>query len=355
MKKAVELYKIASKAQKNHRSKTDAEGGISNKAARLLLLMGSEEAARIMAKLTPEEAEELTRQIVKIRRVDTADAEALLDELGQHIDVFESKKVRGGIDAARRILSDAFGDAQAEEILAKSIPKDPSGPFSFLDNLTITQLINLLQKENPRTLALIMPYIDPRQASRLLKSLPSDEQTEVILRMARTQKVSREVVMTVEETLKEKLRLIGTDDSQAIDGQSVLADILRCMDTGDERRLLDELNRADSQLAEQVKMKLYTMDLVVNLRSRDLQNILRDLTEKDIAMLLKGQSEAVKDKIMGSLSFRRRLLVDEETDLLGPVVRKDADAVVQDFLARMQKGEAEGTYIIIRGDEEVYE
>ncbi len=353
----MDLYKLASSLQKNTEPGTEnlikvTREEISNKAAKFLILSGADEAAKIIARLKPEEIEEITSQIIKIRRVDTSEAKTIINEVGQYFGDIEVKKVTGGVDAARSILSRAFGDARAEKLLEKSLPDDQKKPFYFLNDLTASQLIGLLQKENPRTLALVSAYIEPLMASRLLRSLPDKERVEIILRMARTEQVSREVVLTVEETLREKLRVIGTDDSEAVDGQSVLVDILRCMNKDDEKRLLEELNQADCKLAEQIKSKLYTMDLILDMRDTDLQDLVREFTDRDIARMLKGQTQDIKDRMMGALSVRRRLLVDDETDLSGPVPEKEVDGISQEFLKKMRQGEEEGKYLIDRGDEE---
>lgn len=325
---------------------TDDTG--SSKAARLLLLLGTDEAAKVMAELKTDEAETIAREIASTRRVDAVEAQNLLDEFGDRFGNVEVRRARGGVDAARDILAAAFGDEKAAEIINKAVPEASPKPFGFLDDLTFTQLANLLRKENPTTLALVMSYIDPSHASRLLESLPDNERSAIVLRMARTEKVSTEVLNTVETTLQEKLRLIGKDDSEELDGRSALADILRYMDISDERRLLGSLEDADPSLAEQVKEKLFTMDTVLHLRDRDLQNILLDLKEKEIALLLKGQSTEVRERLNEGLSTRRRLMVADEGDIMGPVPRSEADTAVRDFLEKLRIGEEAGTFIIIR-------
>ena len=356
-KSAIDIYKLASSLQKDSKPETEnllrvTQEEINNKAAKFLMLSGKDEAAKIIAKLNPEEIEEITRQIVKIRQIDPKEAQALLNEANQYFGNSEVKKVKGGIDAARRILSEAFGDAKAKKLLEKSLPDDQRKPFYFLNDLTTTQLIGLLQKENPRTLSLVLSYIEPLMASRFLKSLPDREGIDVILRMARTEKVAREVVLTVEETLREKLRVIGTDDGEAIDGKAVLADILRCMSYDDEKHLLESISHTDSQLAEQIRNKLYTMDLIIDMRNKDLQHLVREFTEEDIAKLLKGQTQKIKDTIMSALSVRRRLLVDDETDILGPIPKKEVDEISQRFLEKMRQGEEDGRYMINRENAE---
>lgn len=324
-----------------------------SKAARMMLLLGTEEAARVMGQLQPEEAEEVARQIASTRRVDAVEAKDLLDEFGDRFSDMEVRRAKGGVEAAREILTAAFGEDKAEKIITSAVPEAIPGPFDFLEDLSFNQLANLLRKENPLTLALVLAYMDPAQASRLLESMPDEERAAVILRMARTEKVSHEIIETVETTLRDKLRLIGKDDSEEMDGRSALADILRFMDLSDEKRLLEELGEEDSLLADQVKEKLFTMDSVIHLRDKDLQSILFEMDERSIAVILKGQAPEIRQRINDSLSSRRRILVADEGDMMGPQPRSEVDAAVRDFLETIRNGEEKGTYIIIREEEDL--
>ena len=324
-----------------------------SKAARLMLLLGKDEAAKVMSRLTPEEAEEVARQIAATRRVDSVEARDLLDEFGDRFSDMEVRRAKGGVEAAREILSAAFGEDKANRIITTAVPEAAPGPFDFLGDLTFNQLANLLRKENPLTLALVLAYLEPGQASRLLESMPDEDRAAVVLRMARTEKVNRDVVDTVETALREKLRLIGKDDSEEMDGRSALADILRFMDLKDEKRLLEELGETDSSLADQVKEKLFTMDSVLHLREKDLQRLLYDMDEKTIALILKGQAPEIKETITGALSSRRRIMVADEGDLMGPMPRSEVDTAVRDFLETIRQKEEEGTFIILREEEDL--
>lgn len=331
------------------------EGKIDKKAARLLLLLGKHEAARVMEKLKPDEVEDLARQIASINRVDALEAKNLLEEFKDRVGSIEARRVSGGIEAARLILTSAFGGEKAKEIIARAVPESQPKPFSFLYDLPFNQVAGLLRKENPTTLSLVMTFLDPKQASRLLESLPNDQRSAIVLRMARTQKVSVNVVSAVEENLKEKLKVIGRDESEDLDGRSALAAILRHMDIEDEKRLLECLRAEEPDLAEQVKEKLYTMDSILHLRERDLQDLLLEMKERDIALLLKGQCSDIKNCINNALTSRRRLLVSDESDLLGPVPKSDADAASKSFIDRLRAAEEQGLIIIHRDEEDLIE
>ncbi|PIE05190.1 MAG: hypothetical protein CSA76_00320 [Spirochaetales bacterium] len=317
--------------------------------------MGLEDAAAVVSRLNADEAEELARHIAQVSRVDAVEAQQLLDEFGQHFSGVQAKRARGGKDAARNILEAAFGEDKAKAILASALPEEQPLPFSFLNDCSFEQLVTLLSKEPSSSLALVMAYLEPSLSSALLESLPDEQRAAVVIRMARTEKVSRDVLETVEDSLREKLRLIGRDESEELDGRAALADILRHMDLEDEKRLLGGLEDADPLLAHQVKEKLYTMDSVLHLRRKDLQQLLLDMDEKEIAMILKGQTPEIRQCIEEALSSRRKLLVEDERVILGPQPRSEVDKSVRSFLDRIQKAEEEGRFIILREESDLIE
>ena len=55
---------------------------------------------------------------------------------------------------------------------------------------------------------------------------------------------------------------------------------------------------------------------------KDLQKVLRDHSNREIAMLTKGVEEKVKLRILASLSERRRELIRLESDALGAVRKR---------------------------------
>lgn len=329
--------------------------GGGEKAARLMLLLGIDEAARVMAKMLPDEAEKIAREIAAVRHMDSVEVQGLLDEFCDAFADVKAKRIRGGVDAAREILVTAFGEEDAKRIILKSAPDAIPQRFAFLSDLSFTQLTSLLRKESPTILAFVLSYLEPAKASAFLEILPRDKLFQIVFKMARTRRVTMELVRTVESTLQEKLRNIGKVEGDEIDGRFVLADILRHMDISDERRLLDSLKNTDAALADQIKEKLYTMDSVIHMQDRDLQRVLAEMGERDIALLMKGQRGEIKARINLSLPRRRRLMVEDESDVMGPVRRSEADTAVKEFLERLRRGEEDGAFLIVREESDLIE
>jgi len=75
------------------------------------------------------------------------------------------------------------------------------------------------------------------------------------------------------------------------------------MDPGKEQAILRTL---EPHVSNEIKKKLYTIDIVFQIPDKDLQKVLRDHSDREIAMLIKGVQEKAKLRILTSLSERRR-------------------------------------------------
>jgi len=324
------------------------------KVAKFFILIGKNEASQILQFFSEEETEKIIREISQIKRVDPVEAEKLLHEFG--FLKIQSRNPVGGIETARRILTHAFGEELGRGILQRSIPLEEQRLFSYINELEPYQLYQVLKDETPAVVAVLFPFLEPEQASKLLEQFPPDFQKKLIIRIARKNKVSREVLLQMDEVLREKIRKHAIPaPSVEIDGKAVLADILKYVDVSREEEILERLKEEDPLIAEELKDRLFTIDVLEDIEDRDLQKVLKDMSEKDIALLLKGKTEEIRVRVLSNLSERRRLLVSEEYRFLGAVPRKEVEQATKDFLNTLKRLEQEGRIVIRRnGDTLIY-
>ncbi|MDR1374870.1 MAG: flagellar motor switch protein FliG, partial [Treponema sp.] len=142
-------------------------------------------------------------------------------------------------------------------------------------------------------------------------------------------------------------------DTAGIDGRKALAAILKASDLAFGDRILEELEDMDEALGRDLKGRLHTLEDVIMADDRPLQEKLRGMSERDIALLLKGRSDAFIEKIMANVSARRRALIREENEILGAVPRQDADKAAEDFLAWFRLNREAGRILLINDEEAV--
>ena len=310
--------------------KKGVSGDPYRRAAKLLLLLGKEQAAEILRHFDQEEIEKITHQIAGIKRIEKPEAELILQEFGRAEKQISAGK--GGADVARQMLIRAFGEERGTQIVSKVIPFGGEQPFSFLEEIDGSQLFMLLRKESPAVIAIVMSYLSKKKSGEIIKSLSADLQVETLRRIGRMKEVSPSVVASIETKLRERLHRQGVQVTEDVDGKERLAAILKHMDIRKGEELLQDLDPSEGGIGKEVSEKLFTTADIVRIEDTDLQRVLRDYDEGELARILKGCSEEIEDKLLSNISDRRRELVKSERDFLGPMRRSEVDQFVGDFL-----------------------
>jgi flagellar motor switch protein FliG len=152
--------------------------------------------------------------------------------------------------------------------------------------------------------------------------------------------------------LKEKARHISREDEGGrIDGMNTLAAILKNGDFSFSGRILGELEDQNPDLGKDLRERLYTPEDVVNAEQRPLEEKLRTMTDREIAMLVKSASDLFSEKILSCISARRRALLDEEIESLGTVPKKETDKALRDFLVWFRQAREEGRILMLSGED----
>jgi flagellar motor switch protein FliG len=312
------------------------------KVAKFLMLIGKEEAARILAKLDPDQIEKVSRELASITRVEPVEAVSLLAEFKSLLSggiAGAPRAVSGGIETARALLRTAFGAEKGDAVLRRAVPESAESPFAFLEDFEGDQTALLFKDEAPGTTALVLSRLSPKAAAAAIAVMESSVKLEVLKRIAKLGKVAPEVLASIAASLREKARTIGRQTGETVDGRSALAEILKRADASLGDRLLEELKDSDPELGMDLKERLFTLDDVVMVEDRKVQERLRSMSDKEIALLIKGRRPAFVEKLMSNISAQRRVLVAEEREILGPIPRSEQEPLTKEFIAwfRLEK------------------
>jgi flagellar motor switch protein FliG len=112
--------------------------------------------------------------------------------------------------------------------------------------------------------------------------------------------------------------------------------------------VLDDLGSTHHDLSESIRQKLYTTDLMLELSDRHLSDLLREFSDGEIAIFLKGKDEQLRARVLRALSERRAASVSEEYAHLGPQRRDDVERLTAEVLERMRELEDDGSILVPR-------
>jgi len=335
------------------------------RVAKLLILIGSDEASKILSHLDAPQVEAVSKEIATIRGVTPEEAAGILVEFRSLLsDNFSfnykySGKNSGGIEIARELLHTAFGKEKGEALLRRTMPEAANTQFSFLEKFTGEQLVVLLKDENIGATALVLARLPPKLAADVINSSPPKKKIELIQRLSRLDKVSPEVLDRIAVALKEKVKTLGdainsSTGTTRIDGLDALSAILKAGSPAFGDRILQELGEDDPYLKADLKERLSTLDDVVKAEDRALQEKLYTMTDVEIVLLLKNRSEEFTEKILSNVSAERRAHIKKEEEILGPVRRRDVDNTAKAFLDWFREKREAGEILLI-DDEDIIE
>ena len=331
-----------------------ADSGAKDKFAQVatfLMLIGQDEAAKILRYLPEDIVERLSGEFSQSRYIPRSEAQSVLqrfETMQEHSD----GRIIGGADTAQAMLVRAFGEDKGRQILYKAVPDAKPRRFSFLEDFDPRQLKLLLKDESVAVISIVLSSLHALQASKVIELYEPERKFELVKRIARAGEVDSAVLDRVADKLKENIREQGHSIAEEIDGSSRLAAILKHIDLRSEERILNVLGQQSPDVSERVKEQLFTIDTILHIDDRDLQEVLQEFADIEIALLLKGKEQGIREKIMRNVSSVRQEMIAGEYTHLGPQLRSEVDMATKDFIAHLRKLEDEGSIRIHRKDED---
>ena len=321
------------------------------KAAVLLVSLGPDVASRVYKNLDESTIEMLTMEIAGLRKIPSNQREEVLRE-AQELLLAKEYMTQGGVDYAKQLLESALGPERAQDILRRITASLPVRPFDFIRQTDPLQILAFVQNEHPQTIALIVSYMEPKQAAQVMGGLPPKLQAEVAKRIATMERVTPDVLREVERVLERKVSTILSQDFTIAGGIDALVAIVNNADRATERNIMERLEEEDPELAEEVKKRLFVFEDILGMDDRSLQRVLRDVDMKDVALALKGASEALREKFFKNMSKRAAEMLKEDMEYMGPVRVRDVEEAQQKIVNVIRALEDAGEIVIARGGEE---
>jgi len=318
------------------------------KAAILLISMGTEASAKVYKHLPVEEIEQLTVAIANVRKVDTAEKEKVLKDF-HDMCIAQDYLRMGGISFAEEVLETAMGKERAHQIIQRLTTQLEVKPFDFARRIDPMQIYHFLQNEHPQTIALVLAHLDPQQSSMILSSLPDELQSDVAKRIAQLEQASPEVIKEVEHILEQKLTATIRQEYSVVGGIESIVSILNGVDRGTEKSILEQLESDDPSLVDEIKKRMFTFEDIINLDRRSIQRVIQEVDNQDLLLAMKAVSPEVKTVIFENMSQRMVETIEEELQYLGPVRVKDVEDAQGRIVSIIRRLEDAGEIVISRG------
>ncbi len=321
------------------------------KALIVMLALQEDQATELFKALSDREIRQLSAEIGRLRSLNVETINEALEDF-----IMEAAQQDGSIARGeqwlRAVIERAIGPTKAK-LLLKNMAAHQK--FEELASYDLKALVHIIRREHSQTQAVILAHIPQEKSAGILEQLPEDEQAEVIYRIATLDPVPPEVVMEIEETLSREVQAFGSQKTSEVGGVKPVVDILNMMDKSTEGRVLNEIEAIDSQLAEEIREKMFVFEDLLLLDDAAIQILLREIDSNTLVLALRTSQDDIRDKILNNMSKRAAQMIMDDLEDMGPVKMREVEAaqtaIVRAAMSLAESGQIE---ISFGGDGDAY-
>jgi flagellar motor switch protein FliG len=305
------------------------------KAALVLITLSTERASAVLRTFTPEEQEQITEEMARMRQVSAADTERAIDAFRDIAAQQQPTTERTGRDIATELIEASFEGERAADLLERISAPEASASFAFLETMEPAGIVTLLEADTAETVSFVLVQLGPDLAAKILMQHEANRRVDIAQAIATMGSPAPEAGGIVADVLRRRAKAAasatvfveeeGDEHGAAPLRVQPLVDIMNRAAPADEGALLDGIRERDGNLADEVRAKLLSFDDIGRLQDRDVQQVLRGIELATVALALKGAASDVSAAITSNMSERNRDALAEEAGELGRVKRSQVE------------------------------
>jgi flagellar motor switch protein FliG len=311
-------------------------------AAILLLTLGEQEAAQVLKHMGAKEVQRIGTAMAKLANVSRSDVHKVVANFATSVESQTSVAV-GADEFLRKVLVNALGEDKAAGIIDRIPVGRPNKGLEALKWMDSRSVAELLEREHPQMIAIVLAYLDADQSAEILTLLPGGARSDVILRIATLDGVQPSALSELDDIMEKQFVGRPAAKTSVLGGAKAAANIIGCLKPAQETAIMEEINKADGALAERIQDLLFVFDDLLELDDRSMQELLRQAPADGLLLALKGADERMKEKIFKNMSQRAGEMLKDDLEAKGPVRVAEVEAAQKDILQTARKLAEAGT------------
>lgn len=319
-------------------------GGV-RKAAILMISLGEDVSSKVFKKLPDKEIEVLSAEITKTGTVKAEEKQGVLEQFYETMRL-QGYISQGGFNFAENVLRKALGDTKTERMLNRVMGLGDGSSFEMLRKVEPLTIANFLKNEHRQTISLVLANLDPALSGQVLSKLPEDIQSDIAFRIATMDKPNPEVLKSIEEVLEKHISSEFETTRGTVGGTKSVADALNEIDSELWMEILEGVEDIDPEVAQEIKNKMFVFKDIELLDNRSVQEVLKEVESKELAIALKAATDKIKEMIYSNMSKRAAEGLREEVEYLGPMRLVEVEAMQQRISDVVRRLEGEGRIVI---------
>lgn len=316
-----------------------------DRAAVLLLALGTEEASLIFKHLGPKEVQKVGVAMSAVQGMPKTEIHNCLKLFLNSVDGQTALGV-GNDEYIRSVLISALGEDKAGGMIDRILMGGQTKGLDSLKWMDARGVYDLVRLEHPQVIAIVLSYLDPDQAAEVIGFFPEKVRADVLMRIATLEGVQPSAMAELNETLERQLRGGAGVKASSMGGVKAAASILNFLDSSAEQGIMELVKNVDAELGQKIQDLMFVFDNLGDVDDRGIQTLLREVSTDQLVLALKGAEEGVKTKIFRNMSQRASAMLQEELENKGPVRLSEVESAQKEILTIARRLADEGQIVL---------
>lgn len=319
------------------------------KAAMLLMNLDVATASELLRGLAADVVEELAVEAAYLDAAGYRNSKESLEFAQQFYSSLQRKGEFEVKDFLKQMLRSTVGEQKAQQIqtqIGRLLQK--RDPFISIRSADSKVLSSILEKEHPQAIAVVLTEMPTRKSSEILSLLHESVRVSCVRRMVSSEGVTVEAKGRIAEMVCRRLELLSVERRagevavEPTDSLRKVAVILRNL--GKELRdgMLGAIKEKDSEAEKIVTDLMIIWEDIPEIADRSLQEVLRGMEARDLALALVNAEESIAAKIKSNISERAAAAIEEEISLMSAPNKEEIEKVRDQILLKLREMNEKG-------------
>ena len=316
----------------------------SERAAIFLMSLGEEAAAEVLKLLGPKEVQKVGAAMATITNVSKDAMYGVMAEFS--LEVEGQAGLGGSEDYIRNVLVQALGEDKAGSVIDRILFGRSSKGLEALKWMEPKAVSELIRREHPQIIAIVLSYLDGDQAAEILTLLPERTRSDIVMRVASLEGIQPDALNELDAILEKQFTGNNAVKSSSVGGEKTAANILNFMDSSLESEILEEVKESDGELGQALEDLMFVFDNIVEIDDRGIQALMREVSSETLVLALKAADETLKEKIFRNMSKRAAEMLRDDLEARGPVKLSEVEGAQKEILTVARRMMESGELVI---------
>jgi flagellar motor switch protein FliG len=319
------------------------------KAAMLLMSLDIGTASELLKGIEPETVQELAVELSYLNASGYNNSRQNAEIARQFYSSLQSQPTFHFKGFLNEMLKSTVGDEKATQIQTQIqdllYKRDP---FINIRSTDLKTLASVLENEHPQAVAVVLSEMPARKSSEIIGLLGEGMRLSAISRMTSVENVTTEAKGRIAETVNKHLETLaassknGAPQAQPDESLRKVAVILRNLEKELRDGILDAIQKKDSEASKKVNNLMIVWDDIPQVADRPLQEALRGIDERQLALALRDAPDNIIQKIRANISERAVALVDEEASLMSAPKKEEIKEAREKIVGTLHEMNSKG-------------